>query len=115
MFVAEILKTKGNAVFSIAPDLTVTQARSFYAILAAAMFIGLAISESGLDPIAALYWAAVINGVISVPVMVAVMIAASSKKVMGKMTLGTRWKVLGWIATAVMAVAAIALGVVSLS
>jgi len=95
-------------------DLTPAQGLSFYAILAAAMALGVAISLSGLNPISALFWAAVINAVISVPVMVAVMIAASSTKVMGKMVLPRRWKVLGWLATAAMAAASLALGVVSI-
>jgi NRAMP (natural resistance-associated macrophage protein)-like metal ion transporter len=94
-------------------DLTLASGRSFYAILAAAMAIGVAISLSGLNPISALYWSAVINAVISAPVMVAVMVAASSAKVMGRMVLPTRWRVLGWLATAAMAAAALALLVVS--
>jgi Mn2+/Fe2+ NRAMP family transporter len=94
-------------------DMPLARARGFYAILAAAMAIGYAISVSGIDPMAALFWAAVINAVISVPVMVAVMIAASSQKVMGTMTLGRRWKVLGWIATGAMAAASVALAIVS--
>ena len=94
-------------------DLTLARGRSYYGILAAAMALGVAISLSGLNPISALYWAAVINAVISVPVMVAVMIAASSAKVMGRMVLPRKWKVLGWIATAAMAAASGALLVVS--
>ena len=95
-------------------DLTLARGRSFYAILAAAMLLGVGISLSGLNPISALYWAAVINAVISVPVMVAVMIAASSRKVMGQMVLPRKWKLLGWLATAAMAAASVALGVVSI-
>ncbi|MDL9999129.1 Nramp family divalent metal transporter [Variovorax sp. J22P240] len=94
-------------------DLTLAQGRSFYGILAAAMAIGVAVSVSGINPISALYWAAVINAVISVPVMAAVMIAASSRKVMREMVLPRKWKVLGWLATAAMATASVALGVVS--
>ena len=66
-----------------------------------------------MNPISALYWSAVINAVISVPVMVAVMIAATSRKVMGPMVLPLKWKVLGWLATAAMAAASLALLVVS--
>jgi Mn2+/Fe2+ NRAMP family transporter len=55
----------------------------------------------------------VINAVISVPVMVAVMIAASSPKVMGRIVLPRKWKLLGWLATAAMAAASLALLVVS--
>ncbi len=95
-------------------DLPLAKGRSFYGILAAAMAIGVAISLSGINPITALYWSAVINAVISVPVMVAVMVAASSRKVMGTMVLSVRGKVLGWLATAAMAGAAVALAVVSI-
>ncbi|MDB5731372.1 MAG: iron transporter [Variovorax sp.] len=94
-------------------DLPLAKARSFYAILAAAMAIGVGISLSGLNPIWALYWSAVINAVISVPVMVAVMVASASTKVMGRMVLPMPWKALGWLATAAMAAASIALLVVS--
>jgi Mn2+/Fe2+ NRAMP family transporter len=71
--------------------------------------LGVGISLSGLNPISALYWAAVINAVISVPVMVAVMLAASRKKIMGDLVLPRRWKVLGWLATAAMAAATAAM------
>jgi NRAMP (natural resistance-associated macrophage protein)-like metal ion transporter len=84
-------------------NLTLASGRSFYAILAAAMAIGGGIS-----------WSAVINAVISAPVMVAVMVAASSAKVMGPMVLPGRWRILGWLATAAMAAAALALLVVSI-
>jgi Mn2+/Fe2+ NRAMP family transporter len=90
-------------------NLPLAKGRSFYGILAAAMAIGVAISLSGVNPISALYWSAVINAVISVPVMVAVMIAASSPKVMGNIVLPFKWKLLGWLATAAMAAASLAL------
>ena len=94
-------------------DLTPAEGRSFYGILAMAMVLGLAIGLSGVNPISALYWSAVINAVISVPVMVAVMIAATSRKLMGPMVLPLKWKLLGWLATAAMAAASLALLVVS--
>jgi NRAMP (natural resistance-associated macrophage protein)-like metal ion transporter len=95
-------------------DLPLAKGRSFYGILAAAMAIGLGISLAGIDPISALYGSAVINAVISVPVMVAVMVAAASPKVMGAMVLPLKWKVLGWLGTAAMAAASLALLVVSI-
>ena len=95
-------------------NLPLAKARSFYGILAAAMAVGVVIGVSGVNPISALYWSAVINAVISVPVMVAVMIAADSRKVMGTMTLSRKWKVLGWLATVAMAAASLALLVVSI-
>jgi Mn2+/Fe2+ NRAMP family transporter len=94
-------------------NLPPAKGRAFYGILAAAMAVGVGISLSGVNPISALYWSAVINAVISVPVMVAVMIAASSPKVMGSIVLPFKWKLLGWLATAAMAAASLALLVVS--
>ena len=78
------------------------EAKSFYAILSAAMILGLIVSVCGVTPIKALYWSAVINAVISVPIMVAVMIAASHPKIVGKMQLPRLWKALGWLATLAM-------------
>jgi NRAMP (natural resistance-associated macrophage protein)-like metal ion transporter len=111
----------GSAAFAVASyfrlrkglDRPLREALPFYGILAAAMMVGVAISLSGIDPIAALYWAAVINAVISAPVMAAVMLAATSKKVMGAHVLPARWKAMGWLATAAMAAATIALLIVS--
>ena len=103
----------GSAAYAIASLLQVRKgldqppsgAKTFYAILAAAMIVGLGISASGLNPIKALYWSAVVNAVISVPIMVAVMIAASHPKIVGELTLPAVWRVLGWLATAAMAAA----------
>ena len=107
----------GSAAYAVASllhvkkglDQTLHTATAFYAILAVAMVIGSAISVAEFNPIRTLYWAAVINAVISVPIMVAVMWAASSAKLMGETVLGLKWKVLGWAATAVMAAATIAM------
>lgn len=103
----------GSAAYAVASligvrkglDRPAPSARAFYAILAAAMVRGIGIGIAGFKPIQALFWAAVINVVISVPIMVAVMIAASTPKLVGTMPLGLRWKVLGWGATGVMAAA----------
>ncbi len=105
----------GSAAYAVATlmhvrkglDQPPSAAKSFYAILAAAMVVGAIISSSGLNPIKALYWAAVINAVISVPIMVAVMIAASHQKIVGAMKLPVVWQVLGWLATAAMAAATV--------
>ena len=107
----------GSAAYAVASLLQVrkgldqppARAKAFYAILAAAIVIGLAISASGLNPIKALYWSAVVNAVISVPVMVAVMIAASHARIVGALTLPLPWRVLGWLATAAMAAATLAM------
>jgi NRAMP (natural resistance-associated macrophage protein)-like metal ion transporter len=90
-------------------DRPLATAKPFYGILAAAMAVGVAISLSGLNPIKALYWTAVINAVISVPIMVAVMLAASRPRIMGDLVLPWRWQTLGWLATAAMALATVAM------
>ncbi len=103
----------GSAAYAVASLLQVRKgldqppsgAKTFYAILAAAMLIGLGISASGLNPIKALYWSAVVNAVISVPIMVAVMIAASHAKIVGDLKLPGIWRVLGWLATLAMGAA----------
>jgi NRAMP (natural resistance-associated macrophage protein)-like metal ion transporter len=84
-----------------------SSAKPFYGILAAAMLVGVAISVAKINPIQALYWAAIINAVISVPIMAAVMLAASSAKIMGEFVLPRKWKVLGWLAAAAMGASAV--------
>jgi Mn2+/Fe2+ NRAMP family transporter len=85
------------------------QARPFYLVIALSIVLGLGLEFVGLDPIKALVWSAVLNGVIVVPIMVAMMIVASRPKIMGAFV-AARWQlVLGWGATAVMAAAGIAM------
>jgi NRAMP (natural resistance-associated macrophage protein)-like metal ion transporter len=83
------------------------QATGFYAVIGAAVLLGLGIDWSPLDPIKALYWSAVLNGVIAVPMMAALMLVAGSKKKMGDFRAGAVLGTLGWISTAVMAAATI--------
>lgn len=85
------------------------QARAFYGVIGLSIVLGLAMEFVGLDPIRALVWSAVVNGVIVVPIMVAMMIVASRPRIMGAFV-AARWQVvLGWAATAVMAVASLAM------
>ncbi|HEY1772627.1 MAG TPA: divalent metal cation transporter [Gammaproteobacteria bacterium] len=84
-----------------------SQARGFYAVIAVSVLAGLFIQYTPISPMKALFWAAVINGVVAVPLMAVLVILASRKSVMGKFT-AHRWVVvLGWIATTVMAAAAL--------
>jgi len=85
----------------------VTQAKKFYFIIALSVLGALVIQYSPINPIKALFWSAVINGLVAVPLMVAILILASRSSVMGsyvasKLTLG-----LGWFATVLMALAAV--------
>lgn len=81
------------------------EARGFYGIIVAATGIGTLMSVFELDPIKALVWSAVVNGVISVPIMVAMMWIGQSHRLMGRLTITRRHRAMGWAATAVMAVA----------
>ena len=89
------------------------EAVGFYSVIGAAVALGLVIDYSGLDPIKALYWSAVVNGVIAVPMMVAMMVVATNAKMMGKFTAGPSLRILGWASTAVMAAATVAMIVVA--
>ncbi|HKQ09926.1 MAG TPA: divalent metal cation transporter, partial [Rhizomicrobium sp.] len=90
------------------------QARGFYAVIGAAVLLGLGIYWSPIDPIKALYWSAVLNGVIAVPMMAALMFVASSRRKMGEFRAGWVLGGLGWLCTAVMAAAAVTMVYVSL-
>jgi Mn2+/Fe2+ NRAMP family transporter len=80
-------------------------ARAFYGTIVVATLIGVGINFVGLDPVKALFWAAVINGVVSVPLMAVIMIMARAPKVMGQFTLSAGLSIMGWLCTGVMAIA----------
>ena len=80
-------------------------AKAFYATIAVSTLIGIGINFIGIDPIKALFWAAVLNGVVSVPLMVVMMIMARAPKVMGQFILPRPLWVMGWLCTLTMAVA----------
>jgi len=83
------------------------RARAFYATLVCTTAAGTAVTLSGIDPIKALYWSAVINGLVAVPIMTIMMLMAGRDKIMGQFAVeGWLWR-LGWLATAVMALSAV--------
>jgi Mn2+/Fe2+ NRAMP family transporter len=84
-----------------------TDARGFYGVIAVSVLAGLAIQYSPISPMKALFWSAVINGVVAVPLMVVIIMLVSKKSVMGAFTASRSIIVLGWIATAVMGAAAV--------
>ena len=61
---------------------------------------------SPIDPIQALFWSAVVNGVAAVPIMAIMMMMAANPKVMGQFVIGRPLEILGWLSTAAMALAA---------
>ena len=85
------------------------EAKAFYATITIATLIGIIISLTPINPIAALYWSAVINGVTAVPLMVAMMVMASRTDIMGAFALRGTLRIFGWLATAVMAAAVAAM------
>ena len=83
------------------------QAVKFYGTIGAASVIGLILNFVHLNPIKALFWSAVLNGLVAVPAMTLMMLLTQNKKVMGQFTLPPYLRVCGWIATAVMLVASL--------
>lgn len=87
------------------------EAKAFYATIVVATAVGVLLNFTPINPIKALIWCAVINGVVAVPVMALMMLMAANEKIMGQFTIGGWLTWLGWIATATMALAALAMGV----
>jgi Mn2+/Fe2+ NRAMP family transporter len=84
-----------------------SDARGFYGVLAVSVLAGLVIQYSPMSSMRALFWSAVINGIVAVPLMAVVIILVSRKSVMGEFTESRSIIILGWIATAIMGAAAV--------
>lgn len=87
------------------------RAKAFYGIIALGMLLGLAIDWSPINPMKALFWSAVINGIVAVPVLIGLMIVVSKRSIMGEFVASVPLKIFGWMATGVMAAAAIAMAI----
>jgi Mn2+/Fe2+ NRAMP family transporter len=85
------------------------EAKKFYGIIVALMLVSMLIMFVGVNPIQALYWAAIINGIVAVPIMVIMMLMASNPNVMERFTLSRNMKILGWGSTLIMFAAAVGL------
>jgi Mn2+/Fe2+ NRAMP family transporter len=85
------------------------QGRGFYAVIAAATVGGVVLCFTPADPVKELFWAAVINGVIAVPIMVVMMLLATRASTMGIHAIGPRLRFLGWAATSAMALTVVAM------
>lgn len=106
--VAEVAGWRG----SLSLKLERGEGRGFYGVIAAATLGGVALCFTTMDPVKELFWAAVFNGVTAVPIMVAMMVLASRRATMGVHVIGPRLRLLGWAATAVMALTVAALALV---
>ncbi len=89
-------------------DLKLGRARAFYGVIAVATLTGMGLNFVGIDPIKALYWSAVLNGVLASPLMVVMLLIASNREIMGALRLPLWLRCVGWLATAVMGVASLA-------
>jgi NRAMP (natural resistance-associated macrophage protein)-like metal ion transporter len=107
----------GSAAYAVAETfrwpiglgLPLAEARGFYAILTVATVLGVLIDLSGIDSMKALIGAAILNGVVSVPIMAVMMLLAAKPAVMGPFVVTGRLKVLGWFAVGVIAAAVAAM------
>ncbi|MDG4892200.1 divalent metal cation transporter [Mesorhizobium sp. WSM4976] len=105
----------GSAAYALAEamgwqeglELKASDARGFYGVITVSILAALVIQYLPISPMKALFWSAVINGVVAVPLMVVVILLASSRSVMGPFASGRAIVILGWVATAVMAGASI--------
>lgn len=87
------------------------EAKAFYGTVAIATLIGMGLNFSGVNPIDALYWSAVLNGVVAVPVMVLMMLIGARRDIMGEFTLRGSLRGLGWAATLAMAAAVVGMAI----
>ncbi len=94
-----------HATLEARPD----EAVGFYTIIAAATIIGFALGSTGIDSIHMLVWSAVLNGIVAVPIMAMMMLIVSSRAIMGRFRAKSWLVALGWLGTALMALAVLAL------
>jgi NRAMP (natural resistance-associated macrophage protein)-like metal ion transporter len=83
------------------------KARLFYGTIAATTLAGALLESVGVNPVRALYWSAVINGVLAAPLMALMMLIVTNPRAMGHLRLGGAGAVLGWAATGVMTLATV--------
>jgi NRAMP (natural resistance-associated macrophage protein)-like metal ion transporter len=81
------------------------EAKAFYVTIVISTLIGIGVNLASLDPVKALFWSAVINGVVAVPIMVMMMLLAMRYRTMGRFVIGRGLALIGWLATLVMSLA----------
>jgi len=85
------------------------RAKPFYAVIVVSTLVGMLINFAGINPITALFWTAVLNGLLTPPLLILIMLVANNEKVMGARVNGRALNLLGWATTLVMSAAALAL------
>ncbi|QEN84835.1 divalent metal cation transporter [Labrys sp. KNU-23] len=86
-------------------------AKAFYGTIALATMLGVGLNFAPINPIQALFWSAVVNGVVAVPIMVIMMLMSGNRQIMGDQTIGGWLFGLGWLSTTVMALCAVGMGI----
>jgi NRAMP (natural resistance-associated macrophage protein)-like metal ion transporter len=107
----------GSAAYGVAEAMGWTKgleqkpelARKFYAVIAIAVLVGVALNFAAVDPIKALFWTAVINGVVAVPLIIVILLMSTQPRVMGQFVISGRLKYMGWLTAAVMSAGVIAM------
>ena len=107
----------GSAAYAVAETfklheglyLKLRQAPGFYAVIACSTLLGFAMNLVGINPIQALYYAAVLNGLVAPPLLLIIMLIANDRRIMQKRVNGKLSNALGWVITAAMTIAAAAL------
>jgi NRAMP (natural resistance-associated macrophage protein)-like metal ion transporter len=105
----------GSAAYAVAESLEwhasleskPRQARKFYLLLSSAILGAMFMNVVGIDPIRALYWSAVVNGVVAVPLMFTLMLMSNKKEIVGQFTLPAYLRIVGWMSTGVMFLASL--------
>lgn len=100
----------GSAAYAVAEtfgfrgslELPASRAIGFYAVISAATFVGAILATTRIDPIALLFWAAVINGVVAVPIIISMMLVISHGKHLGSLSVPLSLRILGWLTAAIM-------------
>jgi Mn2+/Fe2+ NRAMP family transporter len=85
------------------------KAKGFYGILFVATALGVALNFVGINPIKALFWSAVVNGVAAAPIMIVMMLMTTNKRITGSVRLPVPQKIIGWVATSIMFLVAAAM------
>ena len=107
----------GSAAYAVAEsfgwrgslELPAQRAPAFYLIVTATTIAGLVAALTPLNPIRMLFWSAVVNGVVAVPLMIAMMLVVANRRIMGAFVASPILSICGWGATAIMAIAVAAM------